>query len=219
MVAGVTPSRVSDATALAALEAGGDEVGQALALLAAAGVAEPQKLTLGSGDRLLLEVHRALTGRDVELTVPCPACETVNVATLGPDSVPPERPRSAALGVRPPTYADLIGLPDDPETAELELLRRCTLGDPESPAAPRAFEAVDDSLAGPLELACVECGGALRLGVDVERVVLEGLQRHVGSFDLDVHDLAQAYGWSLAEIESLPDPRRRRLAILVRERW
>jgi hypothetical protein len=209
----------TQATALAAIGASEDELGQALALLRVAGCAEPETLTLGEGDRLLLALYRAITGADLEVAVECGACETVSVAMLSPETLPPHEPRSALLGpgagLRQPTYADLRDLPSERGQAEAELLARCTVGTPPRPAGPEELDLVDDALTGPVQVACVECGQALEAAADVQRLVLENLQRCALTLDLELHLLASRYGWSLAEIEALPDDRRRRLANLV----
>jgi hypothetical protein len=219
MGAGLAMGTPSGAAAIAALGSSADELGQVLALQRAAGVAEPERLTLAAGDRRLLALHRALTGRDPEVVAACGACDAVNAAVLSPGTVPPEAPRTARLGagggLREPTYADLLGLPADAEAAEAELLRRCTVGAPARPARPGDLDLVDDSLAGPLVLECVACGAVLEIALDVERLVLQGLQRHAAEVELEIHLLASAYGWSLAAIEALPDERRRRMARLV----
>jgi hypothetical protein len=205
--------------AIAALGSSENELGQVLALLRAAGVAEPERLSVAAGDRRLLELHRRLTGRDVEVAVTCTACGTVNSAVVSHETVPEEAPRSVPLGtgggVRSPTYADLLDLPSDPTDAVRELLRRCTLGAPSRPALPAELEQVDDSLTGPLLLECVECGGLLEAAVDIELLALAGLQGYALAVEHDIHLLARAYGWSLAAIEALPDERRRRLARFV----
>jgi hypothetical protein len=209
----------TQATALAAIGASDDELGQALALLRVAGCAEPEALTLGEGDRLLLALHRAITGEDLEVAVECDACETVSVVMLSPQTVPPHEPRCALLGpgagLRQPTYGDLMRLPDDPGLAEAELLGRCSVGTPPRPPRSEQLELVDDALTGPVVVLCVECGQPIETAADVQRLVLESLQRCALTLDLELHLLASRYGWSLAEIESLPDDRRRRLANLV----
>lgn len=211
-----TPTQV---TAVAAIDAPECELDQALALLRAAGCADPEALAVGEGDRLLLALHRALTGGDLEIAVQCVSCDELNVATLSAQTVPPCAPRSAWLapgaGLRQPTYADLAALPDDPALAETELIERCTIGSPSRPARPEQLELVDDALTGPLVTACVECGQPLETPADVERLVLEGIQRCAMTVDVELHLLASTYGWSLAEIESLTDDRRGRLARLV----
>lgn len=211
----------TQAAALAAIGASDDELGQALALLRIAGCADPEALTLGEGDRLLLALYHELTGSDLEVAVECSVCETVSVATLSPQTVPRHEPRCAwlgpAAGLRQPTYGDLLGLPGDPELAETELLARCSVGRAPRPPQSEELELVDDALTGPVVLACVECEQLLETAADVQRLVLENLQRCAVMLDFELHLLASTYGWSLAEIESLPDDRRQRLANLVAE--
>jgi len=219
MDAGLALRSPSGTAAIAALGSSDHEVGQVLALLRAAGVQEPERLSVAAGDRWLLELHRRLTGRDVEVAVTCQACETVNAAVVSCDTVPEDAPRSVPLGtgggVRGPTYADLLALPQDRTEAVEELLRRCTVGTPSRPAEPAELEQVDDSLTGPILLECVDCGEALEAAVDIELLVLVGLQRYALAVEHEIHLLAGAYGWSLAAIEALPDERRRRLARFV----
>ncbi len=209
------------AATIAALNASADELGQVLALHRAGGVEEPERLGVAEGDRRLLALHRELTGRDLELAVTCRACGATSVAVLSADTVPLRPPCSAVLGpgggLRAPVYGDLLDLPADAAHAELELLRRCVVGAPASTPGPEALERIDDALTGPLGLECVECGTALQVAVDAERLALEGLQRHAGEVELEVHLLARAYGWDLPTIEALPDERRRRLASFVAE--
>ena len=99
-------------------------------------------------------------------------------------------------------------------------MRRCRVGSPEHEPSADDLELVDDSLAGPLCLTCVGCGAAVEAVTDVERLVLELLQRHAHDVETEVHLLASAYHWELDTIEELPDSRRERLARLVAEgRW
>ncbi len=209
----------TQAAAVAAIGGSDDELGQALALLRSAGCAEPEALTVAEGDRLLLALHRALVGTDIEIAAQCAGCDTINVATLSSQTVPEAYGRSAWLGpgvgLRQPTYGDLLDLPPDPDLAETQLLERCTIGTPADPVRAEQIELVDDALTGPMVLACVQCGRLLQTPVDAQRLVLEGLRRCAETLDLELHVLASTYGWSLAEIESLPDDRRRRLVSLV----
>jgi hypothetical protein len=204
---------------LSALASADSEVGQALALLEAAGVPEPSRLPLGRGDRELLDLHREIAATDLALAIVCPDCGTENELVLSGETVPPERPRVAVLGsgggLRAPTYTDLIDLPTTAEEATLELLRRCTVGTPSRSPDEDALAGVDDSLAGPLVTACAECGAAIESQLDAQRAVLESIERIVDRVDVEVHLLARAYHWDLAEIEQLPDERRERLAALV----
>src|SRR5690349_7710107 len=144
------PATVKRTAVLRALADGPDELGQALAVLGAAGVAEPRSLAVGDGDRRLLGVHRQATGRDLELIVACPDCGTVNETVLGAASMPEAWPRMAPLGagggLRAPTYGDLLDLPAETAERRGELLHRCTEGDPERPPDAGDLDLVDDSL-------------------------------------------------------------------------
>lgn len=206
-------------TVLVALAAADSELGQALALLEAAGVDEPERLTLGTGDRRLLALHRQVAGRDLVLTIDCPTCKTRNEVVLAVETVPPERPRFACAGagggVRQPTYGDLLALPEDPEAAKREVVRRCTVGSPSTKADDTLLELVDDSLAGPLVAGCAGCGRKLEAAIDIEQALLESLQEVVEAVELQVHLIARAYHWEPATIEQLPDERRDRLAAFI----
>jgi hypothetical protein len=209
---------LSAAGAIAALGTADDELGQVIALHRAAGVREPERLALSVGDRRLLALHRSLTGRDVEVAATCAECETVSVAVLSAQTVAPHAERTGWLcpgsGLREPTYGDLLDLPADAQVAEAELVRRCIVGAMPPAPDPEALERIDGSLAGPIALACA-CGAVMEVAADVERLVLEGLQRHAGEIEVEIHLIADAYGWSLPAIEDLPDERRRRFARLV----
>jgi hypothetical protein len=209
---------VLDDRALAVLRQPDTELEQAVALLAALG-RDPASMPVGAGDRLLLTMQHAATGRDLELAVACGGCGTTSEVTLGPDTMPGPHPRSAwwgpGGGLREPTYGDLYELPTEPDLAAAELLRRCTVGRPPRPAGPEELERVDDSLSGPLVFACSGCGEQVECAVDVQTVALRGLLAALDAFDAEVHLLAKTYQWDLASIETLPRQRRRRLAELI----
>lgn len=212
---------MDSAALLASLDESSSEVAQVVALLGAAGFDEPERLAVGEGDRRLLDVYRAVTGEELEVLAECPACGELCEAVVDPDRLPPASARVAVLGrgggLREPTYADLVGLPGEPAQAIGELCARCVVGSPSRPPEPADLELVDGSLAGPIVLACSGCGEPIALDVDVEQLVLERLVRLAREIDREIHALASAYHWSLAEIESLGDERRRALADLVAE--
>jgi hypothetical protein len=206
---------------LAALDEDESEVGQAVALLAAAGVESSDDLSVGEGDRLLLELCRTLTGADLEIVAVCPACGELSEAVVSPEAVPQTTahivPLGTSGGLREPTYRDLRRLPPDPQEGLRELLSRCVVGSPAREPGPADLELVDDSLAGPIAIACTACGEPIGVDVDVQRAVLERLARCAQEIDEEVHLLASTYHWSLGEIEALGDKRRRALALLVAE--
>ena len=211
---------LSGAAAVAALDSSASELGQVLAIHRASGVEAPEQLTVAVGDRRLLALHRAVTGRDVEVVAACPECASVSMAELSCESLPAATPRSARLegggGLRQPTYGDLVGLPEGAD-GEDELVRRCVVGRPARAPGPEDLEQIDDSLAGPLVMTCPDCGAGIEVAADAERLALEGLDRHVAEIDREIHLLARAYGWPLPAIEALPDRRRHRFARLVED--
>jgi hypothetical protein len=197
-----------------ALAEGRTQLDQVLAVLAACGHRDPAGLPVGRGDRALLAACAELTGRPVEVVVPCPRCGTVNEVRLGPDDVPPPEERCAVLdggGVREPTYGDLRDLPDDDAAAAEALLSRCLVGAPRRAAGASDLVEVDASLTGPLRLACAGCGAAVDGDVDVPGQVLRAVDQHCAEVDWETHVLASAYHWDLASITALTAERRRRL--------
>ncbi len=210
------PSRLA---LLRAVEKADSEFAEVVALLRACGIADCTPYPVGVIDRLLLHAHRAVLHRDLEVPVACPACRVLNALPLGIDDVPEYSPRSAwcgpGLGVREPTGADLADLPDDAEEAAVELERRCQIGPAQGPAAAGAMDLVDQSLCGPVRVACVECGAPVSEFVDVQRLVTAAIADAVADVDVEIHLIASRYGWDLATIESLPDTRRVRLAALA----
>jgi hypothetical protein len=203
---------------LAALDSAADELGQAMAVLAATGL-DPAATTVGAGDRALLALVVALTGSALEVTVPCPRCGTVNSIMLTESAVSAYEPRTRwfapGSGVREPTYADLGGLPADERDAAAALGYRCTVGQVELADAIAALADVDGSLAGPIECTCVGCATPMFVEADVEQLALDRLRAAADDVDREIDLLASRYRWELATIEALPDRRRRRLAQLA----
>ncbi|MCW3819212.1 hypothetical protein ONA91_32700 [Micromonospora sp. DR5-3] len=204
------------------LEDAASELEEALVLLTACGVPECAHLPIGVIDRLLLAAHRAVVGRDLEVVVECPACRTLNELPLGAADVPAYAPRWAwcgpGAGVREPTGADLLGLPDDPDAAASELLRRCTAGPTDAVDVPRTHAALDraeQSLCGEVRVACIQCEQTVVHHVDVQQLVVAAVARAVAHVDIEVHLIASRYGWDLSTIEALPERRRVRLAALA----
>jgi hypothetical protein len=214
-------SRISD-LALLELEGPASEVGQAVALLSAAGVHEAQQCTLGEGDRRLLALVVHCTDGPLEVTAVCPACGEWNSLELEPDLFGPPVPASAwwgpGGGLRQPTYADLVATrTEKPETIVSRLLALCTMGSPPSPPTVDDLARIDDSLSGPLRFDCFACSEPIEADIDVQRVALERLVRRTTEVEYEIHLLAREYRWDLATIEGLSDARRRSLARFVAE--
>lgn len=209
----------------AAFEDGTDLLTQAVAVLRARpdearlgryGVMDPADLPLGAADRALLAAYEDVGDGPLEVTASCDACGARTTLSLTTSSVGPHVWASVRTGpgkgLREPTCADLLASRGDPTV----LLDRCRLGAGGEGAATLAdLDRAEQSLAGPLHSVCAECGEPVAVEADVVSLVLRGLAVVCAEFDREVHLLASTYGWDLPTIESLPDPRRRRLAALV----
>ena len=133
-------------------------------------------------------------------------------------------PEEAGTGARfrLPTGEDelaVAGLPA--EAAEAELARRCLLDGASADEAGTAagfLAALDDHLARTaplldceLDAPCPHCGTPHAVRFDVQHYLLTLLTAERPRLSNEVHRLASAYGWSLAEILSLPRDDRRAL--------
>lgn len=194
------------------------EIDQVITVLEAAGH-EAATMSVAVGDRLVVDLAEKLTGEAIELTARCPGCDEVNVFTVTSDALPRHWPRSRWLGphrgVRAPTYQDLLRLPASEAPAMAELVRRCSLGPVEVDEALAALEDLDDSLAGPIESTCVECGADMVLDIDLQQLALRRLWLVAERAEWEIHVLASTYHWDPATIETLSEPRRRRLVQLI----
>ncbi|MEO7069230.1 MAG: hypothetical protein ABI131_01915 [Nostocoides sp.] len=208
----------------AAFEDGTDLLSQAVAVLRSRpdeeqleryGVSDPADLPLGAADRGLLAAYEEVGGVPLDVTASCAACGARTTLSLTTASVGRHPWASLRTGVgsglREPTYADLLAAGGDATV----LLDRCRLGASDGAATLADLDRAEQSLAGPLHSACAECGEPVAVEVDVVSFVLRALARVCAEFDREVHLLASTYGWDLPTIESLPDPRRQRLAALV----
>ena len=155
-----------------------DELGQVLALLRAAGVEEPERLSVAVGDRRLLALHRRLTGRDVEVAA---TCRRVRHDQCGACCPPRPFPRlrrgvrrsapAAACASRPTaTFSTLPADPADADARAAAPLHRRNAVARGTAGGARAGRRLAD---GADPLACAECGAPLEVAADVERLVLE----------------------------------------------
>lgn len=150
------------------------------------------------------------------------ACEEVRSRGLarftGPD---PDGGFSLADGrrFRLPAVRDLEAVGAlGPSDAMRQLRQECVLeGDPEADP-----EALDDAMAsvGPVldtdvEGECPECGHVQRLRFDVQRYFGRALAVERRYLNVEVHQLARAYGWQRSEILSMTREDRRAHAKLI----
>lgn len=193
------------------------------------------ELTVGQCDARLFELRRAMFGEMLELVTTCPACHTDIELTVALGALQPQvddgpaRPRlleadGYTVLCRPPGNEDLRALAciGDAVTPR-DLLERCAL-EVTSPdgtsVAPQQLpevtaEAILDALADgdpgartALQVHC-PCANQWVDELDIRTVLWSDLTEWVGRTLTEVHRLAQAYGWSEAEILAMSSWRRR----------
>lgn len=190
--------------------------------------------TLGARNRRLLALHAALSAAPLEAGLRCAHCRTENefavpAAAILASPVPAPGARvtlrwqGRRLSFRLPRMADLDAAAAGPGDALARIVERCRIG-PDDPApVPSAlldrlaarFEDLDPAGRIVIDLGCAECGGALRASVDIAEFVAAALDRIVAGLLREVHLLAQAYGWSEADILALPAGRRARYVAMI----
>jgi hypothetical protein len=185
-------------------------------------------LTAAERDRLLAAVYCRLYGRRVVATLTCQACHQpfdldfdfgdlleagrVDKLPFGltSDGEIYELPGGARF--RLPTGEDELAIaPLSPEQAEEVLLKRCMVdGAPESvQGIQEAMEALAPLLDSDLDCQCTECSQLQSVHFDLQRYLLRAIQSEQPRLAREVHLLAGAYGWRLAEILALPRSQRR----------
>jgi hypothetical protein len=217
---------------------GGTDSEAAIALLDRLLVAQPgavvgpggaAELTVADRDQLLAEAQLAELGVTIDSTVDCGACGkpfdiefdlAALIASLRSDAPGSSANREQA-GVyrladgrrfRLPRGDDeraVAGL--DPAEAERTLLQRCLLdGDvADADAVSDAMREVAPLLDVEVAATCVECGHAQSVRFDLQHYFLSEIVDARPQRAREVHQIAMAYRWSLAEILSLPRGRRR----------
>ena len=193
------------------------------------------ELTVGQCDARLFELRRAMFGETLEVVTTCPACQTeVELTVALGELQPPVREGPVApLTVQANGYTLLCRIPCNEDLRALarrgaevtlrDLIERCVLeaSSPEGPPValrelPEAtVEAIVEALADTdpgahtaLRVRC-PCGGEWVAELDIRDVVWSDLTEWVGRTLTEVHQLAQAYGWSEAEILAMSGWRRR----------
>jgi hypothetical protein len=193
------------------------------------------ELTVGQCDARLFELRRALFGEALEVVATCPACQTEVELTvpLGELQPPVREGAMAPLTVQADGYTLLCRIPRnedlralaalDGEVTLRDLLERCVLEASSAAGSPVAAhelpEATVDAMAEALAEADPGAQTALRVRctcgsewvseLDIRDVVWDDLTEWVGRALTEVHRLAQAYGWSEADILAMSGWRRR----------
>jgi hypothetical protein len=196
----------------------------------------PELLSAGTRDAALLRIRRRLFGDRIEAVVGCASCGeqlevTLSVSKLLPDEtlVTPASTfvelDGSRVELRVPTAGDLAALRDvrDLEEGILRLLRRCVFraerdgrAIPIDEFSPQVYEALDEALAAAdpsgdttVSLVCPSCGAANNPIFDPPSFLWRETQQLARDTLLDVHEIAQAYGWAEADILALSRARRR----------
>ena len=193
------------------------------------------ELTVGQCDAMLFELRRAVFGETLEAVTTCPVCRTeleVAVAlgelqppvTEGPVAPVTVQADGYTVQCRIPRNDDLRALTVCEQHATLrDLLDRCVLAvsspggrsslPPELPES--AVETIIGVLAESdpgahmaLSVRC-PCGSEWLDELDIRNVVWADLTDWVGRMLTQVHQLAQAYAWSEADILAMSGWRRR----------
>lgn len=190
---------------------------------------------LGRLHAALLKLRAALAGPVLDATTRCPDCaEVVEFsadipALLGASGTAPDVPALDSGGWHvvwhAPTHADLAAAADgtSPGAAERLLLGRCVesavspggaaVEPADLPGELRAALAAAVAAADPLaevlvDLTCPACGAPFRSEVSVAEFVWTELDARARRVLLDVHALAQAYGWTEQTVLALGERRR-----------
>jgi hypothetical protein len=123
----------------------------------------------------------------------------------------------AEYSFRLPTLRDVADvLEDDTESALQQLARRCLLdGDPAAMAETELIDVLSGACesADPLghvtiDLLCPQCGMRNLPALDITALLCGELGAMIDRLLVQVHTLAKAYGWSEADILTLPFERR-----------
>jgi hypothetical protein len=191
--------------------------------------------TLGARNRRLLALQAALGEPPPGAHLRCRQCGTDNefavpAADILACPVPAASARvvirsgSRRLTFRLPRMADLSeAASSEPGDALGLIVARCRIGGaPDDPIPPAAvarlaarFEALDPAARILIDLACAECGAALRATVDLAEFAAAAVERLIDRLQREIHVIAGAYGWTESEILALPQSRRRRYVAMI----
>ena len=194
-----------------------------LSVFARASRSSLASLPIHRRDALLLASRVAAFGYTLEGVAACPGCGCkVDAALTLPAAaaVPSDdkgrvEVEGRAVGFRIPNSRDLAAAvrAPDAEAAGRMLLTRCQLASEPGEAVARAIDAEIERLceASSLELkmACPQCSGEFVVPVDIASFFWDELVFYAKRLLEDVDALAQRYGWTEADVLSLPERRRR----------
>lgn len=200
---------------------------------AAALLDDAEAADLATLDARMVELHRRRFGPLLEARTRCEECGEELELSLPAGELVAESSDEAPLAVaaaglelelRPPRPDDLaaVAAEPDPERARALLAERCVVTGAEGELPPEAVAAIAEALAARdpvggsrLRLACPACGREWEEALDLPWIVGSELASEAERIAAQVHALASAYGWTEAEVLSLPAARRRRYLELV----
>ncbi|MBL9135479.1 MAG: hypothetical protein JNK85_06405 [Verrucomicrobiales bacterium] len=202
-----------------------------------------EQVPIGVRDAALLDLREDLFGSRLDCVVDCPQCRTslefgFDVGALrvptGTESASEVVVTQGAVTVhcRLPNTADLAELDATASSEERvqRLLRRCVVAVdrggqsletdhlPASmiPSIGAAMAAADPQADVRLQLECPDCGFQWPAAFDIGAFLWAELSARAARLLREVHELAQAYGWSEREILSLTPLRRQTYLEMVR---
>lgn len=198
------------------------------------------RLSIGQRDRLLLELRARVFGPKLEVLVLCPQCRDRLELSLTTDElrVPsPEAPRGPlvvgdyALDYRLPDSLDLAELAPlkDARLARARLLQRCVREArfqgqavalatvPEEVLAALSTRLGEDDPQADItfRLQCTSCRHSWRAAFDILSFFWTELEAQARQLQREVHEIAQAYGWTESVILSLSAAMRRRYLEMI----
>jgi hypothetical protein len=184
-------------------------------------------LPLGVVNRYLLKMRRALFGPRIEARVACEECGELLEIDLAveqllagaEDSHEGTELEIDGFRFRLPDSSDLAAVAHelDPQAGAEKLLERCCIARPPEAGASltwvmdkaeAALEAADPIADLQLAVACETCGHRWQTQLDPGTLLWDELQAYARGVLGQVHALAQAYGWTEAEILALSPQRR-----------
>ena len=194
------------------------------------------KLAVADRDRLLAALYRHHYGERVEGSLECRSCGASFDMTFELAQLTSNMDRSDGSLATGPDSEGLYTLPDgrrfrlptsedqrsvvglQPETAATTLLERCVVeGHPatDRESLEAAMAAVGATLDIDLDAKCPRCGAEHQVRFDIRAHLLGALALEKTWLVHEVHMIATAYGWNLAEILGLSRESRRAYVRLI----
>ncbi|MER5384420.1 hypothetical protein ABT040_29855 [Streptomyces sp. NPDC002688] len=186
-------------------------------------------LEVGECAALAALAHARAFGREVAGVITCSSCAELLSAQV---SLPtahelvaaaatrPQQAVVAGFTVRAPTMRDLLAAAESPDRACAVLLSRCVRRSDGSPVDPaeltaqeqslldEAAEAITDDTLPMLGMRCPACDYQVRAALDIAAVLWDRIDITAPALMEEVAVLAQAFGWSEADLLAMPAARR-----------